>query len=827
MTMYDLDAGGEVSEFNIYSASNQTCLTGDCSAPPCGSCYTCTLELRLVSARQWFPRTGDLSKQQFLTGLIRRIGSLDLLQQVDRLLQPTLGKDFTHSRSRSNPSLPEDMSTLSSDRALNKVALRKYIFETWEWFANSRYWTKANYMLGLLQMCDVKLLHVIGNLIRTLLLRNKIPDFREAKGMDHDDDNISLNESIYSFKTDEHPELQQLAEIWPEYTIVSPATAPNSLIVQPAQVAASAKSHQAKTGLATKKKHSPRWKVDEDVHTEIEHPAAIIVTTSFQATSGVTHYKDFLRCLPVNLAKFILGFLNKKTLKNCMSVSCHWCYLAKDITRDQLALQCIFNDVMKLQGTAPQNVSIVYANICYIAVPRVDDKGFVFPTQNLKEKLGLEASYSGILTDLIQMEERNIYCGPYNIIVINKHPDPNRVIHYSGGQMVASGSSDRKIRFLDINRTKDISLIIQGHAGSIKALLLCEKRGFVLSGSYDLSIRRWNLKSGSCMNIYRGHTGFITCLKMHKDKFVSAAMDFQAKVWNLEKGKCICSFKHEKPVLSVAISEMYVVSSCEKGLVHVWNIAPPSLVKVLTGHRGPVTCVSFDQWHLVSGSKDGSVMAWSMIGNFSQCLMAFYHPQWVLCVHLLYLRVISGCRDGKIRIFDLRNGNCLRVMRANGRGDPVLSLNLAENRIVINTISNVVQFYFEEITWDYTAPSPIITNIMQQDPFKMAPLRKQPYSYVRAQRMRRIGSTNEKIYHKKENVTEQGLSHHARFLSTRYMQAAQRIQSDSMKLLNLRAFQHHHQNATHIDLQSELPSKPSSTGWVSRSSEMLSQESLR
>ncbi|XP_072882727.1 F-box and WD repeat domain containing protein 10B [Hemitrygon akajei] len=772
--------------------------------------------MKLVASKQWFHRAGDLSKQLFLKGLIRRIGSSDLLQQVDRLLQPTFGKDFTHSRSCANPSLPGDLSTQSSDRSLNKSALREYISDTWEWFASSRYWTKANYILGLLQLCDVKLLHLLANLVRALILSERMPDSPVTKDGVKD---VSLNESRYSFKLDEHPELQELVDIWPQFTVVTPDIMPRSFLSHPKEVVDH--NQPAKKRLAKKKMHS--LNEPQDVSTETESSIPLVITSSFQATSGVSNYKDFLRCLPVHLAKYILGLLDDASLQNCMLVSKHWQYLAKELSRDLLALHCIFDEVLKLQEIVPQNVSAVYAKICYVPVPRVDENGLTIPMKNFDKMTGLTAAYTDIDTDVIQMEERNVYCGLYNIKVIKQQTDPSRVIHYNGGTMIASGSSDRKIRFLDINRSKDITNVIQGHAGSIKALFLCEEHNFVLSGSFDLSIRRWNLMTRSCMNIYRGHMGDITSLDLHKDRLVSGAMDCLTKVWDLEQGKCLSSLRHNKPVLSVAISEKNVISGCENGEIHIWNLESNSIVKILSGHQGPVTCLSFDQWHLVSGSKDETVKAWSMIGKFNKCLLTFRHPREVLCLHHLYLRVLSSCSDGKIRIFDLYRGTCLRVMRASGRGDPVLSFHLSEKSIVINTVAAVVAFHFEDVTWDYTAPSSIIESPAQEDLFKMAPLRKQPHSYVRAQRMRRIGSTNEKIYHRQEYITQQGLSHHTRLTSSRCMQLAQRIQSDSMKVPNLREFQYHGPESVLVNQKSEFLSKQSPTGCVSIGPEVFSQ----
>ncbi|XP_059804715.1 F-box and WD repeat domain containing protein 10B isoform X2 [Hypanus sabinus] len=819
MKMLHLDAVGEVSEFNICSTPSYSCLAGGCSVSSCGSCYACILQMKLVASKQWFLRAGDLSKQLFLKGLIRRIGSRDLLQQVDRLLQPTFGKDFTHSRSCANPSLPGDLSTQSSDRSLNKSALREYISDTWEWFANSRYWTKANYILGLLQLCDVKLLHLLANLVRALILSERMPDSPVTKDRVKDEDTVLLNESRYSFKIDEHPELQELVDIWPQFTVVTPDIMPRSFRSQPKEVVDH--NQPAKKRLAKKKMYS--LNEPQDVSTETESSIPLVITSSFQATSGVSNYKDFLRCLPVHLAKYILGLLDDESFQNCMLVSKHWQYLAKELSRDLLALHCIFDEVLKLQEIVPQNVSAVYAKICHVPVPRVDENGLTIPMKNFDKMTGLTAAYTDIDTDVIQMEERNVYCGPYNIKVIKQQTDPSRVIHYNGGTMIASGSSDRKIRFLDISRSKDITNVIQGHAGSIKALFLCEEHNFVLSGSFDLSIRRWNLMTGSCMTIYRGHMGYITSLELHKDRLVSGAMDCLTKVWDLEQGKCLSSLRHNKPVLSVAISEKNVISGCENGEIYIWNLESNSIAKILSGHQGPVTCLSFDQWHLVSGSKDETVKAWSMIGKFNKCLLTFRHPREVLCLHHLYLRVLSSCSDGKIRIFDLYRGTCLRVMRASGRGDPVLSFHLSEKSIVINTVAAVIAFRFEDVTWDYAAPSSIIESPAQEDLFKMAPLRKQPHSYVRAQRMRRIGSTNEKIYHRQEYITQQGLSHHTRLMSSRCMQLAQRIQSDSMKVPNLREFQYYGPESMLVNQKSEFLSKQSPTGCVSIGPEVFSQ----
>lgn len=159
----------EVFEFNLGKAPQLRCVNTE-KATSCSECETCLLNIKLREIKQWFPRLGDHSKKRFMLGLMQRTHSAELLNQVVKLLQPVLCKDFTYSRSRTKPSLSTDIPTLSSDRALSGKAVDNYIATSWKWYTTANYWSKANFALFLLQMCDAHLLHTIGAQARTLLV---------------------------------------------------------------------------------------------------------------------------------------------------------------------------------------------------------------------------------------------------------------------------------------------------------------------------------------------------------------------------------------------------------------------------------------------------------------------------------------------------------------------------------------------------------------------------------------------------------------------------------------------------------------------------------
>ncbi|XP_063309434.1 F-box and WD repeat domain containing protein 10B [Pelobates fuscus] len=751
------------TEFSLKCASNLRCKNQISGLPICQTCETCVLSTKIAVTKEWFLRAGEFSQRKFVLGIVRRLECLDLLLSVESVLQPVLGKDFTYSRSRINPSLQEDAHTTGSDRALNPQLWQQFVAETWRWFKGGTTWSKHNYALLLLKMCKAHLLHSVANLIHVLVVQG-VHSFLAKKGkLVSEDESLRLGELLeyYGMKDPEHSSL---------------------------------------------------------LHT-IDDPCLMVVPSSFKATSGVRKYKDFIQGLPVHLSKMILGFLDNKSLSSCACVSHHWCFMIKDLLRDLGAKKMIQNDAMILRGTSSRGVNVTYAKIQNVPIPKIGDDGnAILRTEKkiIEKKPGesLEAAYIDNETETVLMEERNVYCGPYNVLMLSGHENQHKAIHFDGGQFVAVGAADRKVKLLDIFNMKQVPPLFNGHAGSIHVVHLCEERGFVFSGGYDLSIRRWNLQSGVCMKIYLGHMRTITCLDVCENVLVSGAKDRQIKVWNLTSGKCFKTFKHKDAISDVKIKGQYVVSGCDRGIVKIWNLESATLIKSLSGHDGPVKCLVFDQWHLLSGGADGYAIAWSMLGTVKKRLMTFRHPKEVTCLAFVYLRVITGCADGKIRVFNFLGGDCLREMSANSRADPVLSLCVRDNRMVINVHSSIMIFQFEEISWDYSQESVRFTVPKDRYHFKLAPIKARPYSYVRAQRMRHIGSSDRKLYRQEQKLEhdKNWLSHHARSLSARSMKRAQDLHEESLKPIAWPDLQNFHRSFAYIDLQPEFRKKiPSAT----------------
>ncbi|XP_074518693.1 F-box and WD repeat domain containing protein 10B [Halichoeres trimaculatus] len=435
-----------------------------------------------------------------------------------------------------------------------------------------------------------------------------------------------------------------------------------------------------------------------------EEPALMVVPGSFKSVSGVSRYRDFIGCLHVDLSKRILGLLDENTLRRCQKVCRYWKHLAQE-TMAEIKLAKNFQDKTKamMEEIKSDMVNPTYAKVVKVPVPIKDNEGKDFQPHALKLEPFVSA-YTGIKTKIVNMEERNVYCGAYFATVLLDEEDFYRVVDYKGGTLMATGSKDWMAKlFYVASQAKTVS-VLKGHVGSIRAVFLCEDRDLLITGSSDSSIRCWNVKKDVCVMTLHGHTRPVNCLDVHDDKLVSGAKDCLVKVWSLQTGKHFenLNFKHQSSVQCVKTTKTTVFSSCYRGFIKIWDLGNAALLRVIDAHKSAVKCLFLDEWHFLSGDCNGQVRAWSVSCDVKQSLMTFNHPQEVKSLTLMYLRVITGCADGKIRVFNFLTGDCLREIKAESEKGCILSLHFHDNSILVNAASSVKRYQFAKVFWDYT-----------------------------------------------------------------------------------------------------------------------------
>lgn len=678
--------------FNINYALDYTChrLNGDAHTIDfCGKCNSCQIVTKLNSLKQWFDRASHIMIHKFLSGLIVRINNLKIYKYLNDLLKPlTESKDFIYARNKFVPSNSEDHLKTTNNRCLDITYVETQIHAIWDWYGQSSNYVKLNFMLSLLNKCEHATVFIAIINIQTRL--DSSPNSAESL----------VQESTYNHRYGNEEDIFKRTKLFFD---------------------------ESESEMICDAFDAEEEEANEDEDYEVENILNREVEPKFV---------DFIRQLPVYVSKRILNSLNKKSLHTCLFVCKYWSNLIKEVHRESFLQKILLDDMMLLKGTSSKGSNPKYANNVDISVPNLypgtnkcklnedEDQSLIVS----KGEFSWETAYKGYDTRKVIMEERNLFCGSYNVLLLKEKRDPHRVIHFNGTNTIAFGSFDKKLRFIDLKSAVEKSNTIQGHAGSIKCVFICEKRRVVITGSYDTSIRCWSIDTNKCIRIYQGHQQTVTCLSMYDDeheRVISGSSDKTCKVWHLGRKKCWRTFRHLYSITAVAIGEEICITGGSTGKIKVFNLETANLIKTVSAHQGHVTAIKFDRWHILSCGMDGYAIVFSTQGKHKKGIIAMRHPKEVLCLEFKYLRAITGSADGKIRIWNIINGDCIRVMRGNSRCDPILSITTTDTRILINTEYNILLMEFEAVIFEYGSNQDDTTEKSQLDPPELTQKKKQ------------------------------------------------------------------------------------------------------
>jgi len=193
--------------------------------------------------------------------------------------------------------------------------------------------------------------------------------------------------------------------------------------------------------------------------------------------------------------------------------------------------------------------------------------------------------------------------------------------------MILTASRDKSIVVWDLQRTEDsygtMRRRLLGHSHFVQDVIISSDGQFALSGSWDGTLRLWNLANGQTSRRFEGHSKDVLSVAFSSDnrQIVSGSRDKSIKLWNT-LGECKFTIPdedgHKEWVSCVRFSPSttnpLIVSCGWDGLVKVWNLANCKLRTNLVGHTGYLNTVTVspDGSLCASGGKDGVAMLWDL-----------------------------------------------------------------------------------------------------------------------------------------------------------------------------------------------------------------------
>ncbi|EJD53109.1 WD40 repeat-like protein [Auricularia subglabra TFB-10046 SS5] len=154
--------------------------------------------------------------------------------------------------------------------------------------------------------------------------------------------------------------------------------------------------------------------------------------------------------------------------------------------------------------------------------------------------------------------------------------------------------------------------LLEGHDHAVRALAA---RGRTLvSGSYDCTVRVWDIITGACKWVLVGHTQKVYSVVMDhaRNQVCSGSMDGTVRVWSLATGQCEHTLTgHTSLVGLLGLSSSHLVSAAADSTLRIWDAGSGQLMHTLAAHTGAITCFQHDEFKVLSGS-DGTLKMWDV-----------------------------------------------------------------------------------------------------------------------------------------------------------------------------------------------------------------------
>lgn len=194
--------------------------------------------------------------------------------------------------------------------------------------------------------------------------------------------------------------------------------------------------------------------------------------------------------------------------------------------------------------------------------------------------------------------------------------------------------------------------LLEGHSLAVRAIATHGR--ICVSGSYDMSVRVWDIVKGTSLHVLTGHEAKVYSIVYdpYRKRCASGSMDSTVKVWDIVSGQCLHTLQgHTSLVGLLGLSPNYLVSAAADSSLRIWDPNTCQLKNVLASHSGAITCFQHDETKVVSGS-DGSLKLWDVkTGTFVRDLVVGISSVWQVSFNKNLL-VAASNRNGAT-VFDV------------------------------------------------------------------------------------------------------------------------------------------------------------------------------
>lgn len=172
--------------------------------------------------------------------------------------------------------------------------------------------------------------------------------------------------------------------------------------------------------------------------------------------------------------------------------------------------------------------------------------------------------------------------------------------------------------------------VLKGHSNGVMACQIYDN--ILATGSYDTTIKIWDLNTGKELRTIEGHANNpnghrdgIRCLQMDECKLISGGMDTTIRIWNWRTGEHLATHRgHHASVIGLHYDSEadILVSGSADHTAKIWDFRQKT-VCTLNGHQNWVNSVKIDTASrtIFTASDDFTAKLWDM--DTKRCIRTF------------------------------------------------------------------------------------------------------------------------------------------------------------------------------------------------------------
>jgi WD40 repeat protein len=241
------------------------------------------------------------------------------------------------------------------------------------------------------------------------------------------------------------------------------------------------------------------------------------------------------------------------------------------------------------------------------------------------------------------------------------------------------------------------------HRGPVTSVAAIPGRAAAVAAAYDGAVSLFDLDAGTVDLLgYHRHLANHVTVDEDGTRAASSSSDYNIHIWDLRNRTLALVLRgHSDDVEGFAFVDAQTgVSASRDRRIIVWDLVTGAIRLTIEGHEKDVLSVACRDGLIYSSGDDMTLRQWDLATGALLRTWGPFETETDSCaIDMLNHRVVLGCDDGVIRIFDSRDGTALAAIEAHGSGIKKVAVSPVNGDILSCA-------YDQRIVWDASSFTP-------------------------------------------------------------------------------------------------------------------------